>query len=215
MLKGKFTRKGFFHNGLLAVLLAASLLVLCFYALSGVFNVPNASAVNTSGGVGVFWDSGCTNPVTSISWGNVSAGSETDVTVYLENLGPDALTPTMNMSDLTPSTAYLQIYLVWNYGGQQLASGQSVNVTLRLFVSPSVSGISSFSFNVNFGTDLYKSPDILKEGIVGPKDLTAFALAWETVAGGPNYDYRCDFNNDGIVNGKDLVIFALHWEQPE
>lgn len=199
---------------LLALIVAFSLLTLSFFALHESFNVPNVSAVSSSSSLGVYWDAACTKSVSSISWGNVSVGSEKYVTVYIKNVGSNALTPSMNMSALYPSTAYLKIYLCWNYSGQQLDSGSIVKVALRLFVSPDVSGISSFSLNVNIGVGLEKSPDINGDGIVNSLDSALLAKAWMSMAGESNYDYRCDLYNDGIVNIKDMALLVAHWLGP-
>mgnify|MGYP006270735257 FL=1 len=38
-------------------------------------------------GVGVFWDSNCTSPVSYIDWGMVEPGSLNNVTLYVRNQG--------------------------------------------------------------------------------------------------------------------------------
>ena len=209
--KRRLTLTVFLHRGLLALIVAVSLLASCFFVVHWGFNVPNVSAVTSSPSLGVYWDAACTKSVSSISWGNVSVGSEKDATVYIKNLNASALTLSMNMSELSPSAAYLKIYLCWDYGGQQLRSGRVVKVTLRLFVSPYVSGVSSFSFNINIGVGLGKSPDISGDRIVNLKDLAYFTNAWLSGAGGWNYDYRCDLNNDGTINLTDLSVLTAHW----
>jgi hypothetical protein len=212
MHKSLFLRKGF----PILILVICLLTVGFFTVLRGIY-VPNVSAVATSPSLGVYWDQACTKPISSISWGNVSAGwgSEKDVVVFVKNQGLNATVLSMNMSALNPSSAYLKIYLCWNYGGQQVGSGSIVEVTLRLFVTPLISGVNSFSFNINIvtGTGLYKSPDINGDGVVNVLDAAILSKAWGATAGEPNYDYRCDFNNDGIVNVKDLGILAAAWGQ--
>ena len=203
----------FLHRTLLALIVAVSLLASCFFALHWGFNVPNVSAVTSPPTLGVYWNAVCTKSVSSISWGNVSVGSEKDITVYVKNLGTNASILSLNMSALNPSTAYLKIYLCWDYLGQRLVSGGVLKVTLRLFVSSYVSGINNFSFNINIGAGdfLDKSPDINHDGIVNVLDLPFFARAWLSRAGGSSYDYRCDFNNEGMVNIIDLSVLAAHW----
>jgi hypothetical protein len=140
-------------------------------------------------------------------------GSEKDVIIFVKNLGSNATVLSMNMSALNPSSAYLKIYLCWNYNGELAGSGSVIEVTLRLFVTPLISGVNSFSFNINIaaGLCLDKSPDINGDGVVNGLDLAIFSKAWGTIAGQPNYDYRCDFYNDGVVNVEDLVILAGAW----
>jgi hypothetical protein len=208
-----FLRKGF----PILILAICLLTVGVFAAQRGLF-VSDVSAVTASPSLGAYWDQACTKRVSTISWGNVSAGwgSEKDVVVFVKNLGSNATVLSMNMSALSPSSAYLKIYLCWNYDGLQVGSGSVVEVTLRLFVTPQVSGVSSFSFNINIaaGLGLYKSPDINRDGIVNMLDATILARSWMARAGEPNYDYRCDFNNDGIVNLEDVMILLAHWLGP-
>jgi hypothetical protein len=206
----------FLHRGFLALIVAVSLLASCFFAVHLGLNVPNVSAVTSSPSLGVYWDAAGTKSVSSISWGNVSVGSEKDVIIYVKNLGTNASSLSMNMSALNPSSAYLKIYLCWDYREQQLVSGGILKVTLRLFISPYVSGIKDFSFNINIGAGdfLDKSPDINRDGIVNVLDLPYFTSAWSSRAGESSYDYRCDFNNDGIVNLIDLSALATQWHSP-
>jgi hypothetical protein len=203
------------RKGFLTLILAICLLTVGFFFMQRGTYVPNVSAVTTSPSLAVYWDQACTKPISSISWGNVSAGwgSEKDVIIFVKNLGSNATVLSMNMSALSPSSAYLKVYLCWNYNGQPIGSGSVVEVTLRLFVTPLINGVNSFSFNINIATGLGldKSPDINGDGVVNLLDLSIFAEAWMTKAGGPNYDYRCDFNNDGIVNLKDLNILTAAW----
>jgi len=201
----------FLHRALLALTVVVSLVASSFFAMHWGFNVPNVSAVTSSPSLGVYWNAACTQNVSSISWGNVSVGSEKDVAVYIKNLGSSGLILSLNMSALKPSTAYLKIYLCWDYRGQQLGSKIAVKVTLRLFVSPYVSGIRNFNFSINIGVGLEKSTDINRDGIVNSLDFQLFAKSWSSSAGEWNYDYRCDFNNDGIVSTKDMSILSQHW----
>jgi hypothetical protein len=208
----ELTRLVFLRRVLLALVVVVSLLASSFVALHWGFNVPNVSAVTSSPTLGVYWDAACTRSVSSVGWGNVSAGSEKDVTVYIKNQGSSGLIPSMNMSALTPSMAYLKIYLCWNYGGQQVGPGSVVKVTLRLFVATAITGVTTFSFNINIGVGLEKSPDINGDGKVSGFDLLLLSKAWGHRAGEPSYDYRCDLTNNGLVNAGDMIILQLAWE---
>jgi hypothetical protein len=205
----KAHRSLFLRRVLLALILTISLLMLGFFALHNVFRIPNVSGVYImSSNIGVYWNARGTLPVSTINWGNVSVGSEKDVTVYVKNLGPDALILSMNTSSWSSSAASLKMYLCWDFNGKQVEVGSMVKVILKLFVSPDISGVSDFSFNINMGVGLEKSRDINGDGIVSIKDATPLGLSWLAKAGSPNYNYRCDFNNDGIVNIADAAIRA-------
>jgi len=209
--KQKTYRSRLAHRCFLVLIVVICLSTVGFFGVPGGFYVPNASAVTTSPNVGVYWNQACTKPVSSIIWGNVSMGSERDVVVFVKNLGSEALVLSMNMSALSPPSAYLKIYLCWNSQGRQVMAGDVIGVILRLFVTPEVAGISNFSFIVNIGVGLTKNPDANGDGVVNTKDLSLFCAAWGATAGQPRYDYRCDLNNDGIINSADLAILAAHW----
>jgi len=99
-------------------------------------------------GVGVFWDSNCTNPVSFIDWGMVEPGSMNNVTVYVRNEGNVVANISMATENWNPSNASDYLALSWNYDGRQLNPLEVVQVTLTLAVSSSVQGIESFSFDI-------------------------------------------------------------------
>jgi len=99
-------------------------------------------------GVGVFWDSNCTNPVSFIDWGMVEPGSMNNVTVYVRNEGNVAAGISLASENWNPSNASDYLALSWNYDGQQLNPSEVVQVTLTLTISSSVQGITSFSFDI-------------------------------------------------------------------
>jgi hypothetical protein len=99
-------------------------------------------------GVGVFWDSNCTNPVSFIDWGMVEPGSMNNVTVYVRNEGNVAANISLATENWNPSSASDYLALSWNYDGRQLNLQEVVPITLNLTVSSSVHGIESFSFDI-------------------------------------------------------------------
>ena len=99
-------------------------------------------------GVGVFWDSNCTNPVSFIDWGMVEPDSMNNVTVYVRNEGNVAASISLATENWNPSSASDYLALSWNYNGRQLNPQEVVPVTLTLTVSSSVQGIESFSFDI-------------------------------------------------------------------
>ena len=194
---------------LLTLILVVSLSTLGFFATRNVFDVQNVSAVTTPPNIGVYWDQGGARPVTSIDWGNVSVGSENRRVVFAKNLGQDPLVLSMNTSTWNPLTAALKIYLCWDYDGNSIAPNNVVMMTLKLFVSSTVTGIRNFSFSINIGAGFEKSVDVNGDGVVNIKDASILALAWLARAGSSDYNSRCDFNNDGVVNVSDVSLLAL------
>jgi len=110
-------------------------------------SVPSVGAVKAVG-VGVYWDSGCTSRVSSIDWGMVEPGSTKIATVFIRNEGNAAITLSMDLKNWSPPTASNYIGLKWNYNGQAINPNGAMQVTLTLSVSSSITGISSFSFDI-------------------------------------------------------------------
>lgn len=99
-------------------------------------------------GVGVYWNSNGTNPVTSFNWGMLNPNSTESITCYIENSGNAVLTLSMSTANWNPSNATLYMTFGWNLGGQTLNPGQIKQAVFTLQVSASVTGITNFSFDV-------------------------------------------------------------------
>jgi hypothetical protein len=107
-----------------------------------------AKANSVSGfGVGVYWDQGCTNRTLSLDLGLVEPGSNSTVRVYVRNEGDSAVSLWMKTSNWTPSAASGYMTLNWNYSGISLSADEVIPLELTLSVSPTVSGITDFSFD--------------------------------------------------------------------
>jgi hypothetical protein len=127
--------------GLVLTVLTAGLL--------SVSQTMSSSGTITSVNVGVYSDSGCTQNCTSITWGSVSPGSVVTQTVYVKNTGTaNDLKLNMTTSGWSPAGANGPITLTWNQEGVTLTAGQVATTTLTLSVSSSISGVTSFSFNI-------------------------------------------------------------------
>ena len=115
--------------------------------LLGQVTLPNLGTVKAMG-VGVYWDSGCSNTVTSVNWGTVAPGSTNDVTVFIKNEGNAAETLSSTAENWNPSTASAYMSLSWDYAGQVIVVDGVIEVTLSLSVSSAIEGITSFSFDI-------------------------------------------------------------------
>ena len=109
--------------------------------------IPNSGSLKGIG-VGVYWDSACTNRTSSISWGALEPGSNKTVTVYVKNEGNSAATLSKFTQNWNPSTASDPMTLNWNYAGQTLSVNQVLQIKLTLTISPTISGIATFGFDV-------------------------------------------------------------------
>jgi len=98
--------------------------------------------------VGVYWNSACTNVTSSINWGMLSPGSSKDVILYVKNEGNVAVKLSLAAQNWNPTSAPTYMGLSWNREGQIVNSGTVVTATLTLSVSSSITGITSFSFDI-------------------------------------------------------------------
>ncbi|NWG10434.1 hypothetical protein HXY33_01595 [Candidatus Bathyarchaeota archaeon] len=109
--------------------------------------IPNSGDVKAVG-VCVYWDSGCTNNVTSIDWAFIEPGKNTNVTVYIANKGTLPLKLNMTTEDWNPASASSKIFLTWNRENYVLNAGSVVQTVLTLSASSDISGIATFSFDI-------------------------------------------------------------------
>jgi len=110
--------------------------------------VPNGGNVKAVG-VGVYWDSACTNNVTSIDWGFLDPGQSANRTVYVKNHGNTPIVLNMTSENWTPSSARNYIIFSWNREGYVLnTTVPVVQVVLTLSVSSNISGITNFNFDI-------------------------------------------------------------------
>jgi hypothetical protein len=99
--------------------------------------------------VGVYQNSGCTLTATAIDWGNLNAGDNKTVSVWVKNTGTSTVTLSMNTGSWVPSNATSMLSLVWNQEKKTLTPNQVVQANLTLSVSPAVdNSIGSFSFSI-------------------------------------------------------------------
>jgi hypothetical protein len=136
--------------------LRASLAILTIFAagVMVVYGLTSTSVrLSSSGsvralGVGVYWDSACSQTVSGIDWGSSEPGSFKNVTVYMRNEGTAPITLSLQTANWNPPSAADYISLSWNYNGQAISANQVILVTLSLSISPNIQGITSFSFDI-------------------------------------------------------------------
>jgi hypothetical protein len=99
-------------------------------------------------GIGVYWDDDSTSRVNEIKWGFLTPGSQKSFTVYICNEGNTPLTLSISASNWNPPIASNYLTLTWSHTGQTVKAGTTIPLTLTLSVSESVTGISSFNFDI-------------------------------------------------------------------
>jgi hypothetical protein len=131
--------------GVVVIVLASIAVV---YALTSVSVYLSSVGTVKALGVGVYWDSTCSQTVPSIDWGSAEPGAVKNVTVYIRNEGNAPITLSLQTSNWNPTEAADYISLSWDYGGQAIGVNQVVAVTLSLSISSNIQGITTFSFDI-------------------------------------------------------------------
>jgi hypothetical protein len=131
---------------ILLAIVALALTVTTMAAITINKDVTSSGTITTtSPNLGIYSDSACTNAITSVTWGSISAGTSTNQTVYVKNTGTGTMTLSMAVSNWSPAGASTYLSVTWDKQGSTLTTGQSSAAILTLTVSPSVTGITSFS----------------------------------------------------------------------
>ena len=142
--------------GLLALVLlatfASSMVLLNSILGQLVFRTTLSShgAVKTFG-VGVYWDSGCSFPVSSLDWGLVDPGASSNITFCIRNEGNYPVTLFLGAENWSPPSASDYLTLTWDYVGQTINPSKAVQVTLSLWASPDMGTLVDFYFDVILG----------------------------------------------------------------
>lgn len=97
-------------------------------------------------GASIFWDTNCSNKVTSITWGTITPGTSIRKDVYVRNDGTATGTLSMNYGNWTPTTAASYLTLAWNCTNYALARSALVCAELTLTVQSNITGITDFNF---------------------------------------------------------------------
>lgn len=147
-----FTKRKFFNVTIAIValiLLSGFMLAQVMSAIQVSSTISNVGTLKLSVGVGVYWNDSFTNRITAIDWRTLDPGTTKSYSVNIRNEGSSALTLSMSASNWNPSTASNYLSFTWSHIDQTISAGTIVTVTLTLTVSESITGISSFNFDIN------------------------------------------------------------------
>ena len=142
-------------TGIIVALVAVGLILTVTTAgLLSVSQTVESEGTVTAINLGVFSDSGCTQTLTGIDWGNISPGDSVTKTVYVKNTGNAPITLSMGTTGWMPYIAIEYITVSWNRQGTSLNPEQSVSATVTLSVASGTEGVSSFYVEIVVtGTD--------------------------------------------------------------
>ena len=109
---------------------------------------PQPSTPEPVKNIEVYDDPQCTNPVSEITWGQIEAGTESTVTLYLKNTGETSVTLALTSQNWNPEILIDHTSLSWDYLGQSFNSGETIPVNIKLSVDKLCPAASGFSFQV-------------------------------------------------------------------
>ena len=132
------------------VVVAVFLTATTLAALSTNKNLTSYGSITVTAQLGVYSDSACTIPLSTVNWGSLSPGGSTTKTLYIKNTGAGAsLTLGMSTSSWSPSGVDQSITITWNKENTRLAPGESTAATLTLTVSQNIADTSNFSVQIS------------------------------------------------------------------
>ena len=99
-------------------------------------------------GVIVYSDNACTKILTSIDWGTLSPGDSSTYPVWVKTTGNLPSKLSLSTQNFIPTEASSSLILTWDYSGAILPVGDILGAVFTLAVSPSISGIYSFTFDI-------------------------------------------------------------------
>jgi hypothetical protein len=138
---------------ILTIISLASVGSIVFALLSSSQIVSNTGNVKTIG-VKVYKDAACSQTLSSIDWGTMTANSAKNYMAYVRNEGTVSLTLSKTTGNWNPAAASGYMALGWNREGYILTSGASVQAVFTLTVFSNVTGVPSFTFDITLtGTE--------------------------------------------------------------
>ena len=190
----------------LAIFLALLLSTLTIWSLRPKIPITNVSAIETSGTLGVYWNSNCTTKVTSINWGNMTPGQEKTTTFYIRNEASSPMFLAGIDKNWNPTTAQSYIHFTFDSDDQKIQASETKTVTCTLTVSIEIASISNYSFDILLlGTD-YLLADLNKDGSVNMRDINYMIQLFNTNPSSPNWNPNADLNGYLKVDMRDVSL---------
>jgi hypothetical protein len=101
-------------------------------------------------GVQFYSDSAGLTATSQINWGTLEPGQTVNVTLYMKSTSNVPVTVSMAVGNFVPASGSGYLACTWNYNGAVISPGQQlVPVVFTLVVATTVTGITSFSFDIS------------------------------------------------------------------
>jgi len=188
------------------ILLALLTIVLVVWLRRPGFIVSNVSAVETSGSLGAYWDVGCSARVSSIDWGNMTPSQTKNITFYIRNEGSTTIFLSGIDKSWNPITAEGYIRFVFGSADQTVQVSEVKKVTCSLTISPEITNITNFRFDVLLQGTNYLLEDVNQDGIVDMKDIATVSQALGMTSTSLDWNPNADLNRNLEVDMHDLSL---------
>ena len=98
--------------------------------------------------IDVYTDAGCTDIMTIVDWGEITAGGSSQVEVFVKNNGQTDVVVSLLTENWSSQTAYNYMSVSWDYGGSVIEPGEVINVNLVLSVDEYCPALTGFGFDI-------------------------------------------------------------------
>ena len=98
--------------------------------------------------VDVYSNQACTQEMSSVAWGEIVAGEESEAKIYAKNNGDVAVVLSLITENWSSNMVKNNMNLSWDYDGSSIQPGDIVPITLTLSVNQDCEALSSFSFDI-------------------------------------------------------------------
>jgi hypothetical protein len=138
------------------ILAITATLLICVFALSLVTpalskkpdKTVNEFSNDKDAGIETYWNSKCTERVSSIDWGSLEPGTNKTLTLFIKNKGKNPVTLSYYSSNWNPPEITNYLSLTWDYTGHTIEFKETVQVTFTLHISENVEPTENFSFDI-------------------------------------------------------------------
>ena len=130
-------------------IIAIALTCTTYAALTTNLRVDASGSVSATANLGIYSDSTCQTPLTTIEWGAPTPGTSITRIIYIKNTGVGvSLSLSLTTSNWDPAIANGPITVSLDKTGTRLSPGQSTAASMTLTVSPTTVDITNFSLAI-------------------------------------------------------------------
>lgn len=126
-----------------ALVVAVVILAIAYYSV----RISGTGTIKTVG-VKVYADEGLTKEISSVDWGAIPPGGTSAVTFWIKSTSTVPINLTLTTDVWNPPQAQQYLTLSWDYNNSTMQPNAVIVTDLTLKVSPQVSGITTFSFDM-------------------------------------------------------------------